>query len=61
MLNFIFHSKGRTILRIFEKRVLRKILASNSEVVTIWGKLSNGEFHILHSPQNTINITTEGG
>jgi hypothetical protein len=44
-------------LRVFEKRVLRKIFGpKRDEVIGGWRKLHNEEFHNLHSSRSIIRI-----
>jgi hypothetical protein len=49
--------EGRTQLRVFEKRVLRRIYGSKRDKVTGgWRKLHNDELHNLHSSPNVIRM-----
>jgi hypothetical protein len=44
-------------LRIFENRVLRRILGPEIEETRGWRKLRNEELHNLYSPPDIITIT----
>jgi hypothetical protein len=44
-------------LRVFENRVLRRIIEFKGDGVTgEWGKLHNEEFHDLYSSPNTVRV-----
>jgi hypothetical protein len=43
-------------LRVFEKRLLRKIFGPKMEEDGSWGKLHNDELHSLYSPCNIDRV-----
>jgi hypothetical protein len=55
------HSAGNIRLRVFEKRVPRKIFGPKRDEVTWeWIRLHNEEFYDLNSSQNIIRVSKSG-
>jgi hypothetical protein len=53
----VAHIEGRTKLRVFENRVLRRIFGPRSDEVTReWRKLRLEEFNDLYSSPNIIRV-----
>jgi hypothetical protein len=53
--NVVFHIREEHRLRVFEKRVLRRIFGPKRDEVTgEWRKLHNEELHILYSSPDII-------
>jgi hypothetical protein len=48
-------------LRVFENRVLRKILGPKREEDGSWKKLHNDELHYLYSLPNIVRVINQGG
>jgi hypothetical protein len=55
VLNLVSHFEGGHRLRVFENRVLRKILGPKREE-DIWRKLHNDELHSLYSSPNIVRV-----
>jgi hypothetical protein len=53
----VAHSEGRTGLRVFENRVLRRIFGTKrNEVTGEWRKLHNGELHDMYSSPTILRV-----
>jgi hypothetical protein len=48
-------------LRVFEKRVLRRIFVPNNEEDGSWRKLLNDELQSLHPLPNIVRVIKSGG
>jgi len=55
--NLVCHTKGRTLLRVYENRELRRIFGRKmEEVVGGWRRLHNEELHNLYASLSIIRV-----